>query len=153
HWDEPPAAESAEPVPAAPENLAYLIYTSGSTGRPKGIAIAHRSAVAMLRWAQAAYPPEDRAGLAATTSICFDISMFQLFLRLPFGGTILLLNNALDLRSDPFPGLVRLVDTVPSAAAELVKGNGLPPSVRTLNLAGEAIPVTLVTELAARRPD
>ncbi|MCP4661131.1 MAG: AMP-binding protein, partial [bacterium] len=35
-------------VPGAAANLATLIYTSGSTGRAKGVAIAHRSAVAMV---------------------------------------------------------------------------------------------------------
>ena len=30
------------PVPAAPDDPAYLIYTSGSTGRPKGVLVPHR---------------------------------------------------------------------------------------------------------------
>ena len=32
-----------------------------------------------------------------------------------------------------------LIDTVPSAIAELVRGGGIPASVRTVNLGGEAL--------------
>ncbi len=35
-----------------PEDLAYVIYTSGSTGTPKGVMIEHRSAAALIKWAQ-----------------------------------------------------------------------------------------------------
>ncbi len=55
-----------------------MIYASGSTGRPKGVAIRH-SAVARVAWAQAFYTSEDLAVAVATTSICFDLSVFELF--------------------------------------------------------------------------
>src|SRR5918911_2140240 len=62
-----------------PDNLAYVIYTSGSTGTPKGVAIAHRSAVAFLAWARTRFDHADLAGVLAATSICFDLSVFELF--------------------------------------------------------------------------
>ena len=67
-------------------NLAYVIYTSGSTGRPKGVAIEHRSAVALVRWARREFPAEEPARVLASTSICFDLSVFELFVPLSLGG-------------------------------------------------------------------
>jgi non-ribosomal peptide synthetase component F len=61
------------------ENLACLIYTSGSTGRPKGVAIEHRSVIALVHWAGQVFKPEELAGVLASTSICFDLSIFELF--------------------------------------------------------------------------
>ena len=80
-----------------PGNLAYVIYTSGSTGDPKGVAIEHRSAVAFARWAQRAYTPEERAGVLGSTSVCFDISIMEIFVTLAWGGRILLAENVLAL--------------------------------------------------------
>ncbi|MHC5729977.1 MAG: AMP-binding protein, partial [Nostoc sp.] len=57
------------------ENLAYVIYTSGSTGKPKGVAIEHRSSVALLCWAKEVFTSEQLAGVLASTSICFDLSV------------------------------------------------------------------------------
>ena len=61
------------------QSLAYVIYTSGSTGNPKGVMIEHRSAVAFLSWAHDVFTDEDLAGVLASTSICFDLSVFELF--------------------------------------------------------------------------
>ncbi|MFC6687273.1 class I adenylate-forming enzyme family protein [Jhaorihella thermophila] len=36
-----------EPVPRAPDDLAWLFYTSGTTGRPKGVVITHRMLIAV----------------------------------------------------------------------------------------------------------
>jgi len=134
---------------AVPEDLAYLIYTSGSTGRAKGVAIAHRSAAAMVRWASGVFPDEDLAGVLASTSICFDLSVFEIFVPLSRGGAVVLAANALELPQLPAAGEVTLVNTVPSAMAELVRTGGVPSSVRTVNLAGEALPGTLVDEIPA----
>ncbi len=132
-------------VPEAPlltqpsRNLAYVIYTSGSTGRPKGVAIAHRSAAAFVRWARGWFSADELAGVFASTSVTFDLSVFELFVPLAWGGTVILGDNALSLATTPAAGEVTLVNTVPSALAELLRLNAVPLSVRTVNLAGEPL--------------
>jgi long-chain acyl-CoA synthetase len=36
------ASDAIDPVPRAPDDLAWLFYTSGTTGRPKGAMLTHR---------------------------------------------------------------------------------------------------------------
>jgi amino acid adenylation domain-containing protein len=129
---------------AQSSNLAYVLYTSGSTGNPKGVAIEHRSTVALLSWATAVFSREQLAGVLASTSFCFDISVFELFVPLSCGGKVILAENALHLSSLPAAGEVTLVNTVPSAIAELVRAKGIPDGVCTVNLAGEALPQRVV---------
>ena len=136
-----------DPV-AVPENLAYLIYTSGSTGRPKAVAIEHRSASVMVAWARQVFGPEELAGVLASTSVAFDLSVFELFVPLSWGGRVILAANALEL---PRLSDVTLVNTVPSALSELVRSGGIPPSVRTVNLAGEPVPPPLVEAVRVER--
>jgi amino acid adenylation domain-containing protein len=147
--DEETAWRRCEPLrgcPATPGNLAYLIYTSGSTGRPKGVAIEHRSASALLRWAGELYSPAELKAVLASTSINFDLSVYELFVPLSLGGTVVLVENALDL---PRTFGVTLVNTVPSALAELLRSGGLPETVRTVNLAGEPLRRGLVEQAYA----
>ncbi|MCS3519238.1 amino acid adenylation domain-containing protein [Bradyrhizobium elkanii] len=134
-------------VAVCPADLAYVIYTSGSTGRPKGVAIEHRSAVVFLQWARATFSASELAGMLAATSICFDLSIFEIFAPLCWGGTALLVNNVLELTEFPLRDQVTLVNTVPSAMRELLRLQALPPSVMTVCLAGEAFPAALVREL------
>ena len=136
--------------PPLPGSLAYLIYTSGSTGRPKGVAIPHGAAVALVRWAAEAFSPAELDGVLASTSISFDLSVFELFVPLSRGGRVILAENALEL-----PRLaadVRLVNTVPSAMAGLLDLGPLPPSVRTVGLAGEPLRRDLVQRIYAAAP-
>jgi amino acid adenylation domain-containing protein len=140
-----------EPL-ASPAHLAYLIYTSGSTGAPKAVAIAHRSPVVLIHWARETYPPEDFDGLLAATSVSFDLSVFEIFVPLSWGGRVILADSALDLPRLPAASEVTLVNTVPSAMAELLRGGPLPASVRAVNLAGEPIPPTLVEAIHALSP-
>ena len=135
---------------ARPDNLAYVLYTSGSTGRPKGVALEHRGTVAFLEWAGAIFSPADLAGTLASTSICFDLSVFELFLPLSRGGAVILAENALQLPCLPCAGRVTLINTVPSAMAELMQVDGVPRSVRTVNLAGEPLPNPLAQQLYRR---
>ncbi|HVR95732.1 MAG TPA: amino acid adenylation domain-containing protein, partial [Thermoanaerobaculia bacterium] len=130
-----------------PSHLAYVIYTSGSTGRPKGVAIAHRSAVALVGWAGEVFSGADLEGVLAATSVCFDLSVFELFVPLALGGTVVLAGNALELADLTDAAQVRLVNTVPSAMAELLRQGAVPVGVRTVNLAGEALPGPLAEGL------
>ncbi|HEU4557572.1 MAG TPA: amino acid adenylation domain-containing protein, partial [Longimicrobium sp.] len=145
------AAGSAENVESrvAPRNLAYLIYTSGSTGIPKGVAIEHESAVVMLAWAWSVYSHEELSGMLASTSISFDMSVFELFAPLTRGGRVIVVENALALPHSAAADQVRLLDTVPSAAAALLKSGGIPPGVKTVNLGGEPLRTELVDALYA----
>ncbi|HEV2736910.1 MAG TPA: amino acid adenylation domain-containing protein, partial [Longimicrobiaceae bacterium] len=124
-------------------------YTSGSTGTPKGVQIEHRSAVALLRWCREVYTPAGCAGVLGSTSVCFDMSVFEVFHTLGVGGTLVLAENALELPRIPARDRVTLVNTVPSAAAELLRTGGIPASVRTVNLGGEALKGSLAQGLYA----
>ncbi|HXT39726.1 MAG TPA: amino acid adenylation domain-containing protein [Candidatus Angelobacter sp.] len=132
---------------ATTDNLAYVIYTSGSTGKPKGVAIEHRSTVAFIHWAMSVFSPAELAGVLASTSICFDLSVFELFVPLSCGGTVILADNALQLPTLPARREVTLINTVPSAITELLRTGGIPDSVRTVNLAGEPLPIRLARQL------
>ena len=135
--------------PSIPRSTAYLIYTSGSTGRPKGVQIEHRSAAAFLRWAAASFHRADLDGVLLSTSLCFDLSVFELFVPLSVGGAVIVAENALALPSLPARDRVTLLNTVPSAAAELARAGAIPPGVRVVNLAGEPLPRPLANALTA----
>ncbi|HEU4506949.1 MAG TPA: amino acid adenylation domain-containing protein [Pyrinomonadaceae bacterium] len=130
-------------VEADASNLAYVIYTSGSTGKPKGVAIQHNSVVTFIYWSKSVFSPEELSGVLASTSICFDISVFEIFVPLSCGGKIVLAENALELPGSHASAEIKLINTVPSAMGELLKMKAVPPSVRTVNLAGEALRSTL----------
>lgn len=142
-------SSALDPATAAldSENLAYLIFTSGSTGTPKAVGITHRSAAAFIDWAGTAFAPEELDGVLAATSICFDLSIFELFVPLSWGGRIVLVENVLDLPAQIAANEVVLVNTVPSVLSELLETWPLPASVRTVNLAGEALPRKLADRL------
>lgn len=131
-------------------DLAYVIYTSGSTGRPKGVAIEHRSTLALIQWAADTFTATEVGGMLASTSICFDLSVFEVFAPLCIGGRIFLVSNALELADVPFRDDVTLLNTVPSAMRALLRMDGLPRSVSTVVLAGEALTRELAREVGAQ---
>ncbi|MCE1118721.1 non-ribosomal peptide synthetase, partial [Pseudomonas sp. NMI795_08] len=151
--DDDPLLGAQPDHPPAPlahaDNLAYVIYTSGSTGLPKGVAITHANAVALVRWARALYSQEDLQGVLASTSICFDLSVWELFVTLAAGGYFILADNALALPDLAARDEVRLINTVPSAIAALLQAGAIPPGVRIINLAGEPLKQSLVDALYA----
>jgi len=129
------------------ESLAYIIYTSGSTGLPKGVTISHKSVNRFLNWARDNFTQKELSGVLVSTSICFDLSIFELFAPLVSGGTVILVENLLHLSGLPSADKVTLINTVPSAMTEIIRMNGTPKSVTTVNLAGEPIKNKLVKRI------
>jgi acyl-CoA synthetase (AMP-forming)/AMP-acid ligase II len=56
-YEELLSGEEIEPVPAGPDDLAWLPYTSGTTGEPKGVMLSHRNLLAYCRNLMAELPP------------------------------------------------------------------------------------------------
>ncbi|HEX8691063.1 MAG TPA: amino acid adenylation domain-containing protein [Longimicrobium sp.] len=132
-----------DPAPlATPANLAYLCFTSGSSGGPKGVEAEHRSVVAVLHhWAEMVGGPGTSLAAAPAN---FDFSVPELFGALCFGGTAVLVENA--LAGAPEGCAVDTACFVPTAAAERLR-TGLPPGLKTAVVGGEAVLPSLVDEL------
>jgi amino acid adenylation domain-containing protein len=140
------AGHVPDQVAQSDANLAYVIYTSGSTGNPKGVLIEHRQAAAFIQWALEAFTRHDLAAVLAATSICFDLSVFEMFVPLAMGGRVVLVDNVLALRGRGIAD-VTLINTVPSAIRSLLEASAIPCSVRCINLAGELLRQDIVDAL------
>jgi len=142
------ALQEANPAyPVHRDHLAYVMYTSGSTGRPKGVCIAHRNTIALIHWALGQYTLEDVRGMVAGTSICFDLSIFELFVPWSCGGTVYLVENGLHLPEEDARERITLLNMVPSVMAELARTTAIPTSVRVITFCGETLPRPLVERL------
>lgn len=86
--------------PLTEEHRAYIIYTSGSTGKPKGVQIPHYAVSHFIEVMREAIGFEASDVLMALTTICFDISILEIFLTLASGATLVLLDSedALDAK-------------------------------------------------------
>jgi surfactin family lipopeptide synthetase C len=139
-------AEIGSPGSINSDNLAYVIYTSGSTGIPKGVGITHGNAAAMVLGTRDEFSRKSLERMLASTSICFDLSIFEMFVPLSVGATVVFTENALEIMRME-PGQVTFLNTVPSLMVELVrigwKAEGLP----VVALAGEALRRGLVDDL------
>lgn len=129
------------------DHLAYVIYTSGSTGKPKGVMIEHRSVVEFLFWCKDEFCSSNFDLVYAGTSICFDLSIFELFFPLSVGKPIRLLQNGLEIGKYLQNDSCVMVNTVPSIVGYLLEENVDLSNVSVLNMAGEPIPSKILKEL------
>ena len=154
-FETPPVPDEpgmADPVPARPDDLAYVLYTSGSTGRPKAVGIEHRNVINLITWGRSVVSEAELRGLLFSTSLNFDLSAFEMFLPLAFGGRIIMVENLLALQSAPQRDIVRLVNTGPSLMDALLRADGLPAQVTTVILAGEKLKRRLATAVFEDAP-
>ncbi|MCP3463545.1 amino acid adenylation domain-containing protein [Bradyrhizobium sp. CCGUVB23] len=126
-------------------HLAYVIYTSGSTGTPKGVMIEHASTVNLLHWSRGVFASSELSRTLFSTSISFDLSVYECFVPLSQGGTLYLVENALALAERPLD--VSMINTVPSAIASLVDKKAVPASTSVVNLAGEPLTAGLIEKI------
>ncbi|RZT99029.1 amino acid adenylation domain-containing protein [Advenella incenata] len=128
-------------------DICYVIYTSGSTGVPKGVMIQHKNAVNLIEWSLTAFSRQEMSRVICSTSICFDLSIFEIFGTLAAGGTCYLVENGLSIMSLSEDTRPTLINTVPSIMREILRLNALPREKLVVNLAGEPLGIDLVNSL------
>ncbi|MFB9683728.1 non-ribosomal peptide synthetase [Amycolatopsis plumensis] len=159
-FDDPALLEgrAGEPLARAtnPDHPAYVIHTSGSTGRPKGVVVAHRSAANLMAWAANDFRDVFRPGstVVASTSLNFDVSVFEIFAPLMTGATVEIVRDVLALGEGEHTGRpVGLVSGVPSAFAQLLAQGAVTVRPSTVVLAGEALTLHALHDIRKALPD
>lgn len=132
-----------KPVPVVPADTAYVIYTSGSTGQPKGVAIRHSGCMAMLSEMDRIFAGCDLSVASAASSICFDMSVMEIFHTLCRGGALVLVESAVHLPESRYVDKVTHLNAIPSVMTAL-DADDLPPNLRTVVLGGEPLRRELV---------
>ncbi|MEO3811638.1 amino acid adenylation domain-containing protein [Sphaerisporangium sp. B11E5] len=113
---------SGGPVPGDPagpalDGGAYVIYTSGSTGRPKGVMVSHAGIGRLVaRFGQFGAGPGAR--VLQVASIGFDGSVWEMFMALLTGGTVVV-GDPQELLTGRAPENVTHVTLTPSTLATL----------------------------------
>ncbi|HET9118150.1 MAG TPA: amino acid adenylation domain-containing protein, partial [Pseudonocardiaceae bacterium] len=157
-------------VPRSGGHAAYVIYTSGSTGRPKGVVVAQDSVVDLAMWAASEFGPAGLSRVVASTSLNFDVSVFEIIAPLVVGGSIEVVRDVLALgelalgesgvnghgvNGHGLNGRVAsLISGVPSALAQVLSHGGVSQdrasvTADTVVLAGEALSARAAREIAA----
>jgi amino acid adenylation domain-containing protein len=156
--EEPPRLPELPDLPELPAAAAaYILYTSGSTGRPKAVVVTHRNAVRLFAAMDVVFGQREPGVWLAVTSICFDMSVFELLGTLTRGGRVVIHDERPGGRGPSVAeqiarhGVSHLQCT-PSQAGMLAatpeRLRGLAPLSHLL-LGGEALPGPLADRLAA----
>ena len=107
-------------VGVEPGQLAYVIYTSGSTGTPKGVQVSHGSVVNLACWAAGAVGERGVGRVVVSTSLSFDVSVFELVAPLVWGGCAEVVRDGLALAQWlPGRGGAGVVSGVPSVLGQV----------------------------------
>lgn len=136
-----------------PNDLAYVIYTSGSTGEPKGVMVEHAGLLNLALANVAAFEIDGRTRLIQFASLSFDAAAWEIFSVLAGAGTLVL-----GSKEDMIPGRalgaflahkqVTMICIAPSLLATLTSARDDLPCLRTVVVAGEACPVSVVRDWA-----
>ena len=88
--------------------------------------------------------------MLASSSLGFDLSVFELLVTLSSGGAVILTDNVLAMDQLTHRDKITLISTVPSLMKELLRATSLPRSVRVVNLIGERVERSLVEQIYAK---
>src|SRR5437763_3905880 len=147
HGSEPETNPDRTSVGLSPNHLAYVIYTSGSTGVPKAVMLEHRNTVNLIFWSHQVFSGDLLSRTLFSTSLNFDLAVYECFVPLTIGGSVHIVANALDLAEGGAD--VTLINTVPSVMKTLLEERAVPAAVQAVNVGGELLRRELVESIFA----
>lgn len=144
------------------KDLAYTIYTSGSTGTPKGVMIEHHSAVNLISCVNRTFNVNSKDKLLFVTSVCFDLSVYDIFGILAAGGQVVIAGEAERKNPEKLLNIIKnekitFWNSVPSTMSFLLNAKfndtSLQESIRLVFLSGDWIPTKLPDNIRASFPN
>lgn len=137
---------------------AYSIYTSGTTGKPKGVLLTHRGIVNIVHPDNNPFNRDivsNGTGIVAIGSICFDISLFEIFVPLLNGLFVELGNekamvDAGELAKHILRHGADILHCTPSRMVSYLRNPDFAlalKGIKSVLSAGEVLPESLVHEL------
>ena len=91
------AYSGLQPAEMSDGSPAYILHTSGSTGNPKGVVISHMNALMFVNMAAEFFKISSEDRFCNHAPLHFDLSVFDIFVAVKCGATIVLLPEILSL--------------------------------------------------------
>lgn len=91
------ASDKGIPTTSRPKDEAYIIYTSGSTGTPKGVVMSHAATANTILDIDERLDLNESDALIGISSICFDLSVYDIFGTLSRGAKLVLVDDPRDM--------------------------------------------------------
>jgi amino acid adenylation domain-containing protein len=153
--DSPRSVENPEVPGLTSRNTAYVIYTSGTSGKPKGVMIEHRSACNLVVALIEEFDVQTESRVLQFASPSFDASIWEVLMSLCRGASLHIPDRGTVLVGGDLSAM--LIDrkithaTLPPTVLQSIEQNSAPECLKTIIVAGEPCPATLVAEWAHRR--
>ncbi|MGE5698954.1 MAG: amino acid adenylation domain-containing protein [Deltaproteobacteria bacterium] len=140
---------------------AYILHTSGSTGMPKGVGLSHLNSLTFVNSAADYFRVEKEDRLACHAPLQFDLTVFDIFVAVSRGATIVLVPEGLSI----FPmKLAQFIDeagvtvwnSVASVLSMLAERGKMErfrfDSMRAVIFSGDVLPVKYLRKLSESMP-